>query len=402
MTQSIQTDLGRRLPALEGMRAIAVLAVVITHAGFLSGITGGQRMAGLVARMDFGVAIFFVLSGFLLYLPHARHSLGLGRAPTLREYAIRRLARIYPAFLLCLVGTFLVVPVARREPVGDWAATTALVQTLRVSWQIAPLNHLWSLSTEVAFYLALPLLAWLSRVGAPASGRAMMRRQALRVGALALVAWVFRALVDAGHVGSLAALSWLPAHLDWFAAGMLLALLRVGATEAQWSTRLVRMISDAPLASRCLAVALLWLATTQLAGPYDLRPATGAEDMLKHLVYLVAAACIVAPSALDGSDAVSRALSTRWMVWFGTISYAVFLWHLPVMFAVQSGLNLPLFGGHFWLTVALTLAVTIPVSALSWYLVEHPVLRVAHQLTRRAPDPVPDAGVDRGVPALLG
>jgi peptidoglycan/LPS O-acetylase OafA/YrhL len=402
VTQSVQTDLGRRLPALEGLRAIAVLAVVITHAGFLSGTTGGHTLPGLVARMDFGVAIFFVLSGFLLYLPHARHSLGLGRVPTLRDYAVRRFARIYPAFLLCLVGTFLLVPVARHEPPGDWLATTALVQTVRPSWQIAPLNHLWSLSTEVAFYLLLPLLAWLLRAGGPVDGHGVLRRQALRIGAVALVAWAFRALVGGGHLGSLEALSWLPAHLDWFAAGMLLALLRVGAGQARWSTRVVAIVTDAPVATRCLAAALLGLATTQLAGPYDLRPATGPEDMLKHLLYLVAATCIVAPSAFDGSDAVSRLLSARWVVWCGTISYAVFLWHLPVMFAVQSELDLPLFGGHFWLTVAATLGVTVPIAALSWYLLEHPVLRAAHQLTRRAPDPVPDPAVEQAVAARQG
>jgi peptidoglycan/LPS O-acetylase OafA/YrhL len=184
---------------------------------------------------------------------------------------------------------------------------------------------------------------------------------------------------------------------------MLLAVLRVGATETPWARRAVAVINDAPLATRGIAVALLWLATTQLAGPYDLRPATGSEDMLKHLVYLVAAAAIVAPAALGGSDGISRALSTRWVVWCGTISYAVFLWHLPVMFAVQSGLDLALFSGHFWLILAVTLGVTIPISALSWYLLEHPVLRAAHQLTRRAPDPVPEPpSAEVAAPAVRG
>jgi peptidoglycan/LPS O-acetylase OafA/YrhL len=386
-----QTDLGRRLTALEGLRAVAVLAVVVTHAGFLSGVTGGNVLPGLVARMDFGVAIFFVLSGFLLYLPHVRHSLGVGRRPSLRDYAIRRVARIYPAFLLCLLGTFFIVSAARSSPGSAWLATVSLVQVLRPSWHIAPLNHLWSLSTEVAFYLALPFLAWVLAAGPRRQGPVVLARLAVRLAALIVATWVFRILVAHGVVGSLSALSWLPAHLDWFAAGMLLAVLRTGYTHQGWGSTVVNLVREAPMAVRALALVLLWLATTALAGPYDLRPSTTAEDLLKHVIYLVAATALVAPSALDAADGVSRVLATRVMAWLGTVSYGVFLWHLPVMFAVQEGLDLRLFSGHFWLLLSVTLAITVPVAAASWYLVEHPVLRRAHQLTRRAPDPVPEA-----------
>jgi peptidoglycan/LPS O-acetylase OafA/YrhL len=392
-----QTDLGRRLTALEGLRAVAVLAVVVTHAGFLSGVTGGTVLPGLVARMDFGVAIFFVLSGFLLYLPHARRSVGAGRRPSLRDYAIRRVARIYPAFLLCLLGTACIVAAARTAPVQAWLATASLVQVLTPSWHIAPLNHLWSLSTEVAFYLTLPVIARLLVVGSPRTGRAMLTRQAMRLVALVAATWAFRILVAGGVLGSLSALSWLPAHLDWFAAGMVLAVLRTGHAQLGWGTGVVRAVREAPMAIRALGLVLLWLATTSLAGPYDLRPATTSEDLLKHVVYLVSATALVAPSALDAVDGASRVLSSRWMVWLGTISYGVFLWHLPMMFAVQSGFGLRLFGGQFWLLLTLTLALTVPVATASWYLVEHPLLRRAHELTRRAPDPVPEPAPTPGV-----
>ena len=68
---------GLRDNQLEGLRAIAALAVTMTHAGFLSGQIGRDVLPGPVARLDIGVAIFFVLSGFLLYRPHARHHAGL-------------------------------------------------------------------------------------------------------------------------------------------------------------------------------------------------------------------------------------------------------------------------------------------------------------------------------------
>jgi peptidoglycan/LPS O-acetylase OafA/YrhL len=299
-------------------------------------------------------------------------------------------ARIYPAFTLCLASTFLIVSQARIEPVRDWVANVFLVQTLHPGWQIAPLNHLWSLSTEVTFYLALPLLAWVLRAGPPVGGYAALRRQAIRLGACIVFAWVFRSLVSHGYIANLAALSWLPAHLDWFAAGMLLAVLRTGAGASGWGDAAVSTVRQAPAAVRILALLLLWLGTTRLAGPYDLRPATASEDLVKHLIYLVAAVAIVAPSALDAGDGLSRFLSTSGMAWLGSVSYGVFLWHLPIMFAVQEGLGFALFGGQFWAVLSVTLAVTVPVAAASWYLLEHPILRAAHQATRRAPDPVPE------------
>jgi peptidoglycan/LPS O-acetylase OafA/YrhL len=384
---SIPTDIGRRVTALEGLRALAVLAVVITHAGFLTGVTGGTTFPGLVARMDFGVAVFFVLSGYLLYLPHARRAVGSGRAPSLRDYAVRRFARIYPAFLLCLLGTFFLVPVARKEPLADWLATMLLGQTLDTRWQIPPLNHLWSLSTEVSFYITLPAIAWVLRAGRPRHKEAQVRRQVGRLAALMALAWTFRIAVGAGLVDNLAALSWLPAHLDWFAAGMFLAVVQT-SSRAGWTAALATAVRDAPIATRATGCALLWLATTHLAGPYDLRPATGPQDLFKHLLYLAAASTLVAPAALRATTGVDRMLSKRPVVWLGTISYAVFLWHLPIMFVVQNALGLRLFAGGFWPVLGLTLAATIPVAAASWYLAEHPALRTAHALTRAAPDPV--------------
>lgn len=395
---SVPTDLGRRVTALEGLRALAVLAVVVTHAGFLTGVTGGTTFPGLVARMDFGVAVFFVLSGYLLYLPHARRAVGLGAAPTLRDYAVRRLARIYPAFLLCLAGTFFLVEVARKEPLGDWLATILLGQTLDTRWQIPPLNHLWSLSTEVAFYIALPAIAWVLRAGRPRHQEGQVRRQVGRLAALMALAWMFRIGVHAGLVDNLAALSWLPAHLDWFAAGMFLAVVQT-SSQAGWTAALAAAVRDAPIATRATGCALLWLATTHLAGPYDLRPATGAEDLLKHLLYLAAASALVAPAALRSTTGLDAMLSMRPVVWLGTISYAVFLWHLPIMFVVQDALGLRLFAGGFWPVLGVTLAVTVPVAAASWYLVEHPALRAAHAFTRAAPDPVLPKAADGVVPS---
>ena len=75
--------------------------------------------------MDIGVAIFFVLSGFLLYLPHARHVIHEAPAVDTRSYAIRRFARLVPAWLAVLLGTLVLVPESRTAGAEVWARTSS-------------------------------------------------------------------------------------------------------------------------------------------------------------------------------------------------------------------------------------------------------------------------------------
>ena len=159
------------LVELEGLRALAALAVLLTHAGFLSGSTGRATLPGFLARMDIGVAIFFVLSGFLLYLPHARH-IADGAAPVnTRSYAIRRFSRLVPAWLAVLIGTLVLVPESREADREIWVANLLQLQSMKLEWDLPGLAQLWSLSTEVMFYVALPVVGLVAARAAARAGR---------------------------------------------------------------------------------------------------------------------------------------------------------------------------------------------------------------------------------------
>ncbi|HEY7718687.1 MAG TPA: acyltransferase [Pedococcus sp.] len=368
------------LRELEGLRAVAAGAVLLTHAGFLSGATGRDVLPGLLARMDIGVSVFFVLSGFLLYTPHARANAGTARRPSLTTFALRRTARLVPAWLLVLAATPLLVPAARDAGVQAWLANLAQLQSLRFEWVLPGLAQLWSLSTEVMFYLALPFVAL--AVGRLTRGRPGWTEPALLL-ALLLGAQAFRALARAGVLPE--SFTWhqtLFATFDWFAWGMLLAV--VAAREA-WRQQARVVLTGTGDALLVLAASLFWVLTTRLAGPYDLTVPTTEEDLLKHVGYGLVALLLVLPSALGVRTVLSGPLAHPVMDYLGKISYAVFLWHMPIMFAVRDVLDLRLFGGGFWLTVVVTTAVTLPVAAASWHVVEGPAQRWVRARTGGAP-----------------
>src|SRR6266516_1997197 len=93
---------GRSLPMLDGLRAVAALAVLLTHVAFQTGEVARAAGGAVLARLDAGVAVFFVLSGFLLYRPYALARASGTPRPSIRRYVLRRAARILPAYWLAL------------------------------------------------------------------------------------------------------------------------------------------------------------------------------------------------------------------------------------------------------------------------------------------------------------
>ena len=149
------------LPPVEGMRACAAIGVVVTHVAFQTGHTGG--VAGrLFGRFDLAVAVFFALSGFLLWRGHAAAARGLRPVPATGHYLRSRLVRIMPAYLVAVVVILTLLPDAKAD-LTVWLANLSLTQIYVPLTLTAGLTQMWSLAVEVSFYLALPVLALLVR-----------------------------------------------------------------------------------------------------------------------------------------------------------------------------------------------------------------------------------------------
>ena len=199
------------------MRACAAVGVVVTHVAFQTGHTGGLT-GRLFGRFDLAVAVFFALSGFLLWRGHAAAARGLRAVPPTGHYLRSRIVRIMPGYLVAVVVILLLLPDAKAD-LTVWLANLSLTQIYVPLTLTAGLTQMWSLSVEVTFYLALPLMALLAR-------RVPVRARIPVIAATAVASFGW-ALIPFDPPYGVNPMNWPPAFFSWFAAGMLLAELTV-------------------------------------------------------------------------------------------------------------------------------------------------------------------------------
>lgn len=362
---------GRALPhlgALDGLRAVAVLLVVLFHFG-ISWLPGGFL----------GVDMFFVLSGFLITSLLIREHSATGKLH-LRLFWRGRARRLFPALGLMLVVVALVAMsdgaleqltifqqgVATLLYVNNWWLIFTDTPYFNALQQPSPLMHTWSLGVEEQWYLFFPLLllaalALLARgarlPGSAGSAMINVRRLGIGLGVLALCSAGWGAALAAGG-----------ASFDrlYFGTDVRAQELLVGSALAcfyrspAWGRRPATIVSDAAGLSGLGVLVLFAL----LAGEDSRWLFSGGM-----LVLSIAVAAIIWSSAQSGA-LVARPLNWRPVVYIGVISYGIYLWHWPL--SVWLGQKGRAFSGPE--TVA-ALVLSIAVASLSYYLLERPIRR---------------------------
>ncbi len=361
------------LPAVEGMRACAAVGVVVTHVAFQTGHTGGIS-GRLFGRFDLAVALFFALSGFLLWRGHAAAARGLRPTPPTGHYLRSRIVRIMPGYLVAVVVILSLLPEAKAD-LTVWLANLTLTQIYVPLTLTAGLTQMWSLSVEVAFYMALPFLALLVR-------RVPVRARIPVIAAAALVSlgWAVLPIATSAGVNHL---NWPPAFFSWFAAGMLLAELTV--TPVGWPHRLARR----RLLMAVIAVAAFLVAASPIAGPEGLTPGTVSQFVVKIAMGAVVAGALLAPLVLDRPDTSHRVLGSTTMVTLGRWSYGLFIWHLAALAMVFPVIGEFAFNGHMPVVLVLTVVFGFAIAAVSYALVESPCRTALRRWEYRHTRPVP-------------
>lgn len=356
-----------RVASLTGVRALAALLVVATHAAYTTGkYTHGY--AGLVySRMEIGVPIFFVLSGYLLFGPWVRAAAAGSSSPSVRRYAWHRVRRIMPAYVVTVLVAYVIYHFreAGPNPGHSWYGLLRNLSLTQIYTDAYMFSHLhqgltqmWSLAVEVAFYVALPVLAFVLLV---VLCRRRWQPRLLLAGlfALALISPAWMAFVHTAHGLPDGARLWLPGYLAWFIGGMMLTVLAV------MGVRCYGFIA-VPLAVVCY-----FIAATPIAGEPTTSPTGLAQAVTKTVFFAVIATLVVAPLVCGDTGWYSKVLASRPMVWLGEISYEIFLVHLILMeVAMVEILHWRVYTGSMSALFAVTMALSVPAA---WLL---------HRLTR--------------------
>jgi peptidoglycan/LPS O-acetylase OafA/YrhL len=365
------------VPALDGLRAGAVVAVMAYHGG-VPGAQGGFL----------GVDVFFVLSGFLITSLLLAEDAATGRIDLARFWA-RRARRLLPALLLMLgavaaYAAFVAAPGDRLDIrraglatlgyVANWAQAFGGQGYFARLAAPSPLLHTWSLAIEEQFYLVWPLvvtgLLWCGR--RRRSGRDLLPLLGVALVGAAASAGAMALLYRAG-AGTNRVYYGTDTRAQDLLVGAALAVIMAAVHRRRWESggRSGAHTATAPITAVGTAAAAAVVAAVVTA--------SGSSGWLYRGGYLAVAgatALVLACVTLAPTGALARGLALRPLPGVGRISYGLYLWHWPVYLILDGART----GLRSWPLLAVRVAVTAAVSLASYHLVEMPVRRGA--LTR--------------------
>lgn len=372
---AIQTKLKSKIPGLDGLRGIAVLWVIWHNVfGDFPLSSFFIKLVALFTNMGWlGVQLFFVLSGFLItgILLDEKRNLGITVKGKLAKFYWRRSLRIFPIYYFVLIVSFILLPLlgisfatvdtAREHQIWYW---TYLINWAQPLQETGGLTHFWSLAIEEQFYLAWPFVVIL-----------LVDKNILRViFFLILSALIFRVgmmLVDPVLYDDVAYM-FTVARWDSLAFGALLAYMVRDAELFQWlSNHYLKLLG----ASIFLVLGLIGVTQNFNSTP------VGIGVINQTVAALLFAALICYLLFQDQSSWLTKVLSWSWLSLIGKYSYALYVFHMPVRDlwrayygldpANYEGIGIVLAGG---LNVVAVFIATFILSALSWKLIESPIL----------------------------
>jgi peptidoglycan/LPS O-acetylase OafA/YrhL len=372
-----------RLRALDGYRAVAAIGVLVYHVAGTSGMLdplepGGHLLDNLG---NFGVGVFFLLSGFLLYRPFLNASVDATRPPGIGGFYLRRAVRIFPAYWVALIGWSLTATPEQRAP-GTTLGKLLLIDPYDsdVNTWPAGLPVAWTLTIELTYYLVLPVYALAvaavaSRTGSP---RQRLAVHAAGLAVLWIVALAYRWWWPSWEGRPFLSRDWLPTFADWFALGMLMAVLRHPGLDERLVAAVRSFASRTWACWLVAATAYVSIVLMTRDGLYfDARP-TSTSFQWRQVLQGIAAFFFLLPATVGAAQGVAmRWFSSRPLVFLGTVSYGIYLWHVTVLRWIDGiGDDWPS-RSQFVVLVALTMVISVSIATVSYFVVEQPAMGLA-------------------------
>jgi peptidoglycan/LPS O-acetylase OafA/YrhL len=396
------------------LRALAVLFAIGTHVGFVTGASAQASYRAYTARLDIGIVVFFVISGFLLYHSYVADS--YDDRPPMRATAFwwRRALRIFPAYWIALTGLILFFDV-HISGLHDFFVYYGFLQIYDTHRFLGGIPQAWTLCVEISFYAVLPAYAWLMRrVTAGRRIEARLRLELLAAGVLVAVCYVYRSAVyalDGRESVARIATHWLPGYLDLFAIGIALAAIRA-YVERRGTTAFVDWVGRVSWLWWLLAAGCFWWIANRLELPrlpLAANTPIGWQADQQQIFQALFATFLCLPAVFGPQDrgAVRAFLRWRPVVFLGTVSYGVYLWHEGWLAKWMEWTNRAslddlvhgrahLASSTFPVIFVLTVAGATVCATLSYYLVERPILRFKDRVPGRHVAPTDTAPAGRG------
>jgi peptidoglycan/LPS O-acetylase OafA/YrhL/acetyltransferase-like isoleucine patch superfamily enzyme len=371
------------VPALDGLRGVAVLLVMVFHAwyyvpGLAQAIAGGEYQYAM-NYLSTGVQLFFVLSGFLLFLPYARWLFGLQPRPSALLFYKRRALRVGPAYWVNLAILALAAPFA-LPMLGSLLAHAVFLHNI-VSFPDYNFNPVhWTMAVEVQFYVTLPAIAW--AIQALARRVTLAPAAAVVLGGLSLLSLACDYLSTHHQLTRIPLTATalvnrygLPFWLSVFAAGIACSLVYTYLTQ-------VAPPNPALLGRLRTWSPALFGGGVMLAGCIAVIPALHDLPSKSQVFGWLYAAMLL--GVLFGPPLLRAPFESSALRFVGLISYSLYLWHVPVLSLIQPHLSaFAGVGSQTLAALALEVLIAVPLAYVSFQLTERPFFLAR----KRAHDP---------------
>ncbi|HLZ64124.1 MAG TPA: acyltransferase [Ktedonosporobacter sp.] len=432
LSQSISQFLGDRkqknaIPVLDGLRAIACLSVISDHMNWQANVYGiwkaslegnGVFMSAASIFGESGVILFFLLSGFLLFLPYAKSLLFDSDWPSLRRFYTRRIFRILPGYYvaLALLALFTAPQFLQQDHWPDLWLFLTMHMDFPATFQ--KLNGpFWTLAIEFRFYIVLPLIAWVMGLFVR-RGPLNWRLAKLTCCLLVMLAWGLGTLYWGIYLSRALPLdTWFPhpvattltsylftaqkgKYFEVFAIGMLICMLyvyRKHAPAREHSARKVDFVNPLLFASGLVALGfmtlwrydmLLWTDYGKYLSFFSSPFWLAYEDLFNPIGYAIGYGLGMF-ALLHGPAWLKRPFEWTPLRWIGLVSFSLYMWHLPIVmrFLVfilptyeKLGWSQLAKGCAYWLWLFLT---AFPASIILYRFVEMPGIRLGEHICRQ-------------------
>lgn len=364
-------------PAIDGLRFVASLGVLVHHVWNASDAVDDEVVGGLISHFEVLVAVFFLISAFLLYLPWVSAHLEDRPLPASGSFLKRRMLRIIPAYWLAVV----IIGLIAEDAVlfNDWQDYVYYFGFLWIyspAHLLAPITQAWTVASEVVWYLILPILGLLvCRVPGPLSRK--LKVQLVPIVLFAVASFVFVVLTRDAGSDRLMYSQWLLTYMDCVAIGMLFAVI-IAWQRLPGGPRL-RVLDDRRIPAACWIVAFGgYVAVVLFTGlPVDRFQYTPTQYVWQHGCTVVFATLLLFPLVFGPlrEGRLRRFLASRPMAWLGLVSYGIYLWHIYWIGRYQDWFDITPGRMSMPPAIVFVFVTTVITAAASYYLLERPIQR---------------------------